>query len=186
MKISSFFFIFITLLSVYANAQEDYCAKYLEWTLDCCHRGELEQAKRWYAVYKDLGCTPKESIDKLLQENPKDKAYSVGDIFMVDTVAYVRDGGKHGLAILNKGWQRISQKTEFYITQQNLPSVDELDQIYQNKDILRLYNIYWSRTPTKTGSDFDGYYFTKDFSTGKQGKEKYSLNHAVILLIHRF
>lgn len=205
MKITPFFFIFFLFLNIYANAQEDYCAKYLEWTLDCCHKGEFEQAKLWYAVYKDLGCAPKESIEKLLQENPtstpskeitskdtppKDKIYRVGDIYMVDTVAYtvayVRDGGKHGLAILNKGWAEINRNTEFYVTQQHLPTVDELDQIYQNRDILRLYNIYWSRTPEKTGSYFNGYYYTKDFSTGKRGSEYHQRENAIILLIHRF
>lgn len=185
-----FYFLFFTLflLPVFSNAQNDNCDKYLQWALDCCHNGEYDQAKQWYEVYKELGCAPQKSIENLLAQDPKDKTYLVGETIRVDTVAYtvayIRDGGKHGLAISNAGWGRpyTQQEREVYITRKGIPTLEELKLIYANRDVVRLYDIYWTCTKGRA----NGEYIIKDFSTGEESSCDYSDKNAIILLIYRF
>lgn len=186
-------FILFLLSTLYVNAQEDYCSKYLERTLEYCQKGEYEQARRWYAVYKDLGCPPKTSIENLLEYNidnsSKNKIYSVGETMMVDsvayTVAYIRDGGKHGLAVFNAGWDCPYSDKQYtiYITRKGIPTLEELKLIYANRDIIQLYDIYWTCTPESNSTTN---FVIKDFSTGKESTCNYTYKNAVILLIHRF
>ena len=190
MKISFLFSVLFLLSALLSNAQNDNCDKYLQWTLDCCHKGEYAQAKQWYEVYKELGCSPKKSIENLLAQDPKDKTYSVGEVIMVDTVAYtvayIRNGGKHGLAIYNAGWGRpyTAREYEAYITRKGIPTLEELKLIYANRDVVRLYDSYW--TCTRRDTSTTEYFKIKDFSTGEESDCYYKVEKAMILLIYRF
>lgn len=179
----------------YGKAQTDY-TKYLNDALKCLEEGNCEKAQRWYNVYVDLTNDKKPSVKEMIEdcinEQMKDKVYAVGDIMMVDsvayTVAYVRDGGKHGLAVLDQGWGKISSRYSFYVKQKNLPTVDELNQIYSNRDIVRLYRIYWTCTEGVDGHGHqsNSYYIAKDFSTGQQMSFYDDSEKAFLLIVHRF
>ena len=55
--------------------------------------------------------------------------------------------------------------------------------IYSNRDIVKLYDIYWTCTKKE---DSRGYYMIYDFSTGKIDFAYYEYIEGIILLIHRF
>ncbi|MCR4665222.1 MAG: hypothetical protein K5660_07640 [Paludibacteraceae bacterium] len=57
-------------------------------------------------------------------------------------MAYVRDGGKHGLAICDLGWGELDLEED--VEKRGIPSIEELKLIYENRDIVRLFEKYWS------------------------------------------
>lgn len=165
---------------------------YLNKALQQLESKNCDAAQMYYNAYKELTGDSKPSVQALIDEcfgNP-DKTYKLGYQITVEeityTVAYVRDGGKHGFAIYNKGWNAITsngEEKQMYIVQKGIPTFDELKLLYQNRDAVRLYDIYWS-----CSEDTENSYKCKtlDFSTGvSDGKYSYQKN-AVVLLIHRF
>ena len=177
-------FSFLTFM-VYVSAQTEDYSKYLNNALEKLELGDCDAAQKYYNVYKELAGKSAISVEVLLAECGKEQTYKVGDYIKVGDekyqVAYVRDGGKHGLAVLNKGWQAISDKKDVFITRKGIPTLEEMKLLYANRDLVRLYDIYWTCT-AKEG----GYYFTFDFSTGKIANEHFSNVKGVVLLIHRF
>ena len=184
----------------YGKAQTDY-TKYLNDALKCLEEGNCEKAQRWYNVYVDLTNDKKPSVKEMIEdcinEQMKNKVYAVGDTMMVDnkvyTVAFIREGGKHGLAVKDSGWHGISSDKSYYVTQQNTPTLEELKQIYGNRDYIGLYNKYWTRTENEksrekksSGSGYYYYYYVIDFSTGTQSLLRGDKSDAIILLVHRF
>lgn len=204
----------LALLALTNYAQTD-PTTYLNWTRERLEVGDCEGAQKWYNVYTRTTGSRNMSIETLIQ-NCSNNTHEIGDQLCVGnntyTVAYVRDGGKHGLAVLNKGWGRLSEDESTYITQKGIPNFDELKLIYQNKDVLGLYGVYWSCTEDVASSRYidnghqnttysNGlgtittsesikcyvrYYYRLDFSTGKVDSDRYDANHAVVLLVHRF
>ena len=169
------------------SAQTDY-TDYLNKALKELEAGNCDAAQKFYDVYKELSGKTVTSVEVLLADcGGKEKTYKVGDYMKVGDekyqVAYIRDGGKHGLAVLNKGWQSICGKSDIYITRKGIPTLEEMKLIYSNRDIVRLYDIYWTCTKKENSSS---YYFTYDFSTGKINDEYYDKTKGIILLIHRF
>ena len=98
------------------SAQTDY-SDYLNKALKELEAGNCDAAQKFYDVYKELSGKTVTSVEVLLADcGGKEKTYKVGDFMKVGDekyqVAYIRDGGKHGLAVLNKGWQSMSGKRD--------------------------------------------------------------------------
>lgn len=190
-----------TAFAITCNAQSDY-SSYLNKTMEKLEAGDCEGAQKIYNVYKELSGSTVLSIEEMISDCGKEKKYKVGDLINVNgeeyTVAYTRDEGEHGFAIFNEGWGWLesddrsrynSERCEKYLYQKGVPTLDELRQIYANKDILKLYDTYWTcEDVPKRG--YSKYYqvYVIDFSTGKKEKREPDSNgqKAVILLIHRF
>lgn len=179
----------ILTIMAYVSAQTEDYSKYLNSALEKLEAGDCDAAQKYYNVYKELVGKSVASVEVLLSEcGGKEKTYKVGDYIKVGDekyqVAYIRDGGKHGLAVLNKGWQAMSDKKDLYITRKGIPTMEEMKLIYSNRDIVRLYDIYW--TCSRNTSSHSYYYYTYDFSTGKITEDDYAKSNGIILLIHRF
>lgn len=183
----------LVLLAFNLKAQEP-DPTYLNKALQQLESGNCDAAQMYYNAYKELTGDSKPSVQALIDDcsgNP-DKTYKLGDQMTIGeityTVAYVRDGGKHGLAVFNEGWEAIlssidSEIRQKYITQKGIPTFDELKLLYENRDVVRLYDVYWSCTVDEKEKIL---YKTIDFSTGTvDSKNSYSPG-AVVLLIHRF
>lgn len=82
--------------------------------------------------------------------------------------------------------------SEREIYKKQIPTLNELKQIYNNKDALRLYDKYWSCTNNPSYDNgilvYTMYYmYTMDFSTaGTIGTYYFNSDGCVKLLIHRF
>lgn len=184
----------MTSFCVNMNAQtesSDY-SNYLNDAMKKLETGDCKGAQAYYNIYKELSGKSVSSVETMLNECNRDRAYTVGETMMVDTlaytVAYIRDGGKHGLAIRNIGWKCIDCSSDGYnmteyIKRRGIPTIEELKLIYENRDILRLYDIYWSCT---VSSSYTNYYKTYNFSTEIISTTNYRDSDAIILLIHRF
>lgn len=83
---------------------------------------------------------------------------------------------------MDEGWTTMSYDN---VTRKDVPTLYELKQIFNNRDVVRMYNIYWTCTESDKKSD---YYVCMDFSTGitKDGYRRGSTEFAKVLLIHRF
>ena len=133
--------------AVYA---QDY-SSYLNKAMEKLEAGDCRGAQNLYNVYKELSGKSMSSVEVLIADcnRSSEKTYSVGDTMHVGKevyeVAFVRDGGRHGFAICNLGWGYLSSYKN-NISRQEIPTLDELKIIYQSRDILRMYNKYWSRT----------------------------------------
>lgn len=214
MKKRIIFIIMLTLVALTNYAQTD-PTTYLNWTRERLEVGDCEGAQKWYNVYTRTTGNRNMSVETAIQ-NCFNNTHKIGDQIRVGnntyTVAYIRDGGKHGLAVLIKGRGRLSEDENTYITQKGIPNFDELKLIYQNKDVLGLYGVYWSCTEdvassryvekvlqTETFEDatatgtisislncYVKYYYRLNFSTGKFDSDRYDADHAVVLLVHRF
>ena len=176
----------ILILVACVVAQTDY-SDYLDKALKELEAGDCDAAQKFYNVYTELSGKKVTSVEVLLSDCGKEKTYKVGDYIKVGNdryqVAYIRDGGKHGLAVLNKGWQSLYYDYDIYITRKGIPTLEEMKLIYSNRDIVRLYDIYWTCTAK---SDSRNYYSIVDFATGKIDYAYYQSQKGVILLIHRF
>jgi len=167
---------------------------YLNKALQQLESGNCDAAQLYYNAYKELTGDSISSVEALIANcfgNP-DKTYKLGDQMTVGeityTVAYIRNGGKHGLAVFNEGWKKIkttsySDHGQKYIVQKGIPTFDELKLLYENRDAVRLYDVYWSCTVDEKDSYL---YKTMDFSTGAVDSKKSYEPNAVVLLIHRF
>ena len=152
MKTKSIFFVLFAALIFTASAQSDY-SSYLNKAMEKLETGDCEAAQKYYNVYQELSGETKSSVQVLIDDctksRNKEQTYVIGDEMHVkDTtyiVAYIRDGGKHGFAILNLGWKRLYLYTD-NILRQEVPTLDELKLIYQNRDVLRIYENYCSAT----------------------------------------
>ena len=194
MKTKLFLLFFALTVSVLnCNAQTD-SAFYLNKTMEKLKSGDCDVARKFYNVYKEVynNNKPVASIEALLA-NCKKESYAVGETMTVDgevyVVAYTRDGGKHGLAVCDKGWDNLygDNYTKF-VTRKGIPTLEELKMIHSNKDIIRFYGIYWtcSRKDFPYGSSPDAYYYVVDFSTGVTDYKAKKDDNGIILLIHRF
>ena len=187
------FIVMFATFALIANAQSDY-SNYLNKALEKLEAGDCEAAQNFYNVYKELSGKSASSVEVLLKDCNREKNYSVGDKIMVGdstyTVAYIRDGGKHGLAILNRGWQSIIDTD--YVARMSIPTLEELQLIYENRDLLSLYDIYW--TCTKSGPKqiannqlcYDQDMEAIAFPTGKVVHVHPGTANGVVLLVHRF
>lgn len=191
MRLQFYIFILLLLGTLSLQAQSD-PSTYLDKAIGELEVGNCNGALKWYNVYKELAGDRKTSVEALIEDcvNPPEIVYKLGDQIRVGedtyTVAYIRDSGKHGLAVSDKGWAAItasSTSTQMYIVQKGIPTFDELKLLYQNRDPVRMYDVYWSCTQDSENSR---YYKTMDFSTGViDSKIGYQPN-AIILLIYRF
>lgn len=176
----------ILSIAVSVSAQTNY-SEYLDKALKELEDGNCDAAQKFYNVYKELVGKTITSVEVLLADCGKAPTYKVGDYIKVGDekyqVAYIRDSGKHGLAVLNKGWQSMYGKNDIYITRKGVPTLEEMKLIYSNRDIVRLYDIYWTCTKKDNSSC---YYTVYDFSTGKIDYADYTYSKGIILLIHRF
>lgn len=167
---------------------------YLNKALQQLESGNCDAAQLYYNAYKELTGDSISSVEALIANcfgNP-DKTYKLGDQMTVGeityTVAYIRNGGKHGLAVFDEGWKSIahpysSELRQKYIIQKGIPTFDELKLLYENRDAVRLFDVYWSCTVDEKDSYL---YKTMDFSTGTVDSKKIYDPNAVVLLIHRF
>lgn len=170
------------------NAQSDY-STYLDKTMEKLEKGDCDGARKFYNVYKELSGKSVSSIEVMIADCVKDITYRVGDSITVGKdkylVAYIRDGGKHGLAVLNKGWSSLRGEIFTWVQRKNIPTVAEMKQIYGNRDLSRLYDVYWTCSRSRKDNDF--YWYVVDFSTGVTEERYYGdSNGGVILLIYRF
>ena len=189
------FSILFTIFVISCNAQTD-SLFYLNKAMSKLETGDCELARKYYNVYKELynNNKPVQSIEALLEDCTKD-TFAVGETITKDgrkyIVAYTRDGGKHGFAVSNGGWGNIYDCSnscyfiEEFVTRKGIPTLEELKKIYENRDIIRFYDIYWTCTiAEKDGRS--GYSYTIDFSTGETSLTYAKKSNAVILLIYRF
>ncbi len=187
------FSILFTIFAISCNAQTD-SLFYINKAMSKLEAGDCELARKYYNVYKEVynGNRPVQSIEALLEECTKD-TFAVGETIIKGgkkfIVAYTRDGGKHGLAVSSKGWGNIYECDNYchfideYVTRKGIPTLEELKKIYENRDVIQFYDIYW--TCTKGDENKIGCY-TIDFSTGETTLKNPRGNYAVILLIYRF
>lgn len=190
MKTKTLLFTFFAMVTFTMSAQTDY-SSYLNKAMEKLEAGDCVGAQKMYNVYKDLTGKSMPSVESLLEDCKQEKTVSVGDSIQVGNmeyqVAYVRDGGKHGLAIANRNWNSIYHYGyQTSITRKGVPTLEELRLIYANRDIIRLYDIYWSCTSCDSKGSGDPHFIIKDFSTGSEKCVNYGSNVAVILLVHRF
>lgn len=180
-------FSILTLVAC-VSAQTEDSLRYLNKALTELEAGNCEAAQMFYNVYKELSGKTVTSVEVLLADCGKEPTYKVGDYIKVGDqkyqVAYIRDGGKHGLAVLNKGWQSMYNKSEIYITRKGVPTLEEMKLIYSNRDIVRLYDIYWTCSRNPSSSSYK--YYVYDFSTNKIEETDYTRVAGIILLIYRF
>lgn len=188
------FIVMFATFALIANAQSDY-SNYLNKALEKLEAGDCEAAQNFYNVYKELSGKSASSVEVLLKDCNREKNYSVGDKIMVGdstyTVAYIRDGGKHGLAILNRGWQSITGNSQKYVVQRGLPTLEEMKMIYSNRDLLGLYDKYWiSEYANVSACTINGheykYICIMDFLDGKVFYDCPYDSNGVVLLVHRF
>ena len=175
----------ILTFMVYVSAQTEDYSKYLNNALVKLESGDCDAARKYYNVYKELVGKSVASVEVLLDECGGEKTYKVGEYIQVGgekyQVAYVRDEGKHGLAVLDKGWTSISMGC---IERKIIPTWGELKQIYANRDVLGLFDIYWSTN--NRSFNYERQCKAMDFSTGKECWIKCKNNKAKELVIHRF
>lgn len=181
----------LSLLAIFAlfvfnvSAQSDY-SSYLNKAMEKLELGDCTTARKFYNVYKELSGKSVLSVEELISDCSRVSGYKLGDTITVDdrkyTVVYIRDNGQHGYAVLDKGWTTMYREN---VTRKDVPTLYELKQIYNNRDVVRMYDIYWTCTESDKKS---GYYVCMDFSTGttKDGERTGSANFAKVLLIHRF
>lgn len=180
----------LLVMMAYAVYAQDY-SSYLNKAMEKLEAGDCGGAQNLYNVYKELSGKSMSSVEVLLADCNQEKTVSVGDSITVGNVkyqvAYVRDGGKHGLAIRNMGWGAFDEDylKYQYVTQRGIPTLDEMRLIYANRDILRMYDIYWTCTYCSKCTA-SGYYYVKNFSTEVENTENRYKPNAVVLLIHRF
>ncbi len=179
-------FVLCFMMVSFVIAQSEDYSNYLNSAMNKLEAGDCDAARKYYNVYKELSGKTVASVEELIGDCGKEKTYKVGDYIKVGAekyqVAYVRDGGKHGLAVLNKGWQAMYGKIEKFITQKGIPTLEEMKLLYPNRDIVRLYDIYW----TCSRNNSSHMYYTYDFSTGKIEEKNYYYSNGIILLIYRF
>ena len=179
--------VFVMMVTLTCSAQTDY-SHYLDKAMQQLEAGDCDAAQKYYNVYKELSGKTVVSVEVLIGDCGKEKTYNVGDYIDVGDekyqVVYIRDGGKHGLAVLNKGWQKLHDLFDLCVTRKGIPTLDEMKLIYSNRDLVRLYDIYW--TCSKTNSSSNIFYYTTDFSTGKIEENNYYYPNGIILLIYRF
>ena len=155
----------VAMMTLGVSAQSDY-SDYLNKAMEKLEKGDCDAAKKIYNVYKDLSGKSISSVEVLIadcQTAYKD-SYNVGDKMKVDSavyvVAYTRDNGKHGYAVLDQGWKAMTYEQ---VSKKQTPTLAEMRAIYANRDLVRLYDVYW--TCTSENSSTTTYYYTKDFST---------------------
>lgn len=191
MRLQFYNFALLLIVTISLQAQSD-PSTYLDKAMEKLEAGDCNGALKWYNVYKELAGVRKTSVEALIDDcaNPPEIIYKLGDQIRVGedsyTVAYIRDGGKHGLAVSNKGWASTTASNtsmQRYIIQKGIPTFDELKLLYQNRDSVRMYDVYWSCTQDNGNSSK---YKTMDFSTGVVDSKYGYQPNAVILLIHRF
>ena len=181
-------FAVMALMTLGVSAQTDY-SKYLDKVMEKLEEKDCDAAQKLYNVYKDLSGKSASSIEVMItdcQKGPYKDSYNVGDKMKIDgsvyVVAYTRDNGKHGYAVLDQGWKEM---TYDQVSKKQTPTLAEMKLIYANRDLVRLYDKYW--TCTKDAGYSSYYYWTKDFSTGGETSYKNETkNVARLLLIHRF
>lgn len=181
---------FLLSLAVSSQTADDYLSK----AITKLNEGNCESAQKFYNVYKDLSGKSNPSVQVLIDDcvNEKNRTYLVGDVIKYNgatyTVAYIRDGGKHGLAVRDAGWGYVNLRED--VEKRGIPTIDELKLIYSNRDMIRLYDIYWSCTwdkKTKANRNSSTFLFTMDFSTGQvKGEGDRCCQRRVILKIYRF
>ena len=188
MKTKTIIFALLTAISVSLSAQSDY-SSYLNKALEKLEAGDCEAGRRFYNVYKELSGKSVLSVEELISDCSRSAGYKLGDIITVGdkkyTVVYIRDNGQHGYAILDMGWTTMKSEN---VSRKDVPTLSELKQIYNNRDAVRMYDIYWTCTKSDTKKESDSYYVCMDFSTGttKDGYRTGSADFAKVLLIHRF
>jgi hypothetical protein len=173
------------LVSFKLNAQTEY-STYMNKAMEKLEEGDCDAAQKFYNVYKELSEKSVASFEVMIDECKGDKKYTLGDTIMVGAqvykVAYIRDGGRHGLAVREAGWKSLQSSYTQYVLKKGIPTTEEMKLIYENRDYVRLYNTYFTCT---SGNNNNNYYVTLDFATGKTGSAYYT-SERYILLIHRF
>lgn len=188
MKTKTLFFIICVLFASAVNAQSDY-SSYLQKATEKLEAGECEAAWKYYNVYKELSHQSLSSFEALLSDCKKEY-YALGEKMLVNgetyIVVYIRDYGKHGYAVLDKGWHSVNYYGNT-ISQKKIPTIEELKLIYANRDAIGLFSKYWSCTKSGSCTSGRSTYKTIDFSTGKEIAEcENEQNGGIILMIHRF
>lgn len=187
MRTKAIIFALLTAISVSLSAQSDY-SSYLNKALEKLEAGDCEAGRRFYNVYKELSGKSMLSVEELISDCSRSAGYKLGDIIEVNNekyiVVYIRDNGQHGYAVLDKGWDTMKSDN---VTRKDVPTLPELKQIYNNRDAVRMYDIYWTCTEP-TSKKNANYYIYMDFSTGatNEAYRTSSVNIAKVLYIHRF
>lgn len=182
----------LSLLAIFAlfvfnvSAQSDY-SSYLNKALEKLEAGDCEAGRKFYNVYKELSGKSVLSVEELISDCSRSAGYKLGDIITVGDVkyivVYIRDNGQHGYAVFDKGWIGLVWTD---ITKKSVPTLQEMKQIYANRDAVRMYDIYWTCTVDETANRSD-YLTCMDFSTGITKSFYYTDNNkAKVILIHRF
>ena len=137
-------------------------------------------------VYKQvLSINPKDPNISIKIKNIEDriethnKRHRIGDYYdlgggLKGRIAYLDDTGKHGFIITKKS---NSPKQHTYMSldeNERVPSIRELQTIYNNRNKLGLYETYWSSTMEWHDGNWHSYNigFCLDFNSGKIIKTK--------------
>lgn len=186
MNTKTIIFALLTVMTFSASAQSDY-SSYLNKALEKLEAGDCEAGRKFYNVYKELSGKSVLSVEELISDCSRSAGYKLGDIITVGDVkyivVYIRDNGQHGYAVFDKGWIGLDWTD---ITKKSVPTLQEMKQIYANRDAVRMYDIYWTCTVDETANLSD-YLTCMDFSTGITKSFYYTSKYkAKVILIHRF
>ena len=195
MKTKSFFLALFAITSLCLNAQSDY-SNYLNKAMSEIEEGDCASAQKFYNVYKELTERQVASIEVLIKDCEEANKYQIGQKLLVDgkeyTIAYLTENKLHGFAILDIGTEAITYPYhDTRMKSQKIPSLDELNLIYENNAKIGLTGQYWSRTKsdkytfTGEGAGYYCYLIVKDFITGKTIHSDCRNTYGVLLL-YRF
>ncbi len=188
-------FTLCALLPFFLYAQSDY-SYYLNKAMSKLEEGDCASAQKSYNVYKELSGKIVTSLEVLINDCEEANKYQIGKKMLVDgkeyTIAYLSENKQHGFAIYDAGTGTITYPYhDSRIKDHKIPTLDELNLIYENNAQIGLTGQYWSRTKSNqyaiTGPDA-GYYcylIVKDFVTGKIIHSDCRNSYGVLLL-HRF
>lgn len=183
------FLMILLLLLVSPALRAQTAAELLNWTRTHLDRGNCDEARETYALYKEKVPQGNAEVERRIAEcrgysMQETKKYSIGDDakdFIGEEgykIAYLDASGRHGFAIKNTGY---SKWPHF-----NSPTIDEYRMMYPYRYTLRLSGECWSDDrPSHWYYRYD-YHNTFDFDTQQVQKRKDGSRSCESINIWRF
>lgn len=185
------FTILLITTTIIVNAQTD-PSVYLDRTLKRLEEGNCLRAQNNYNVYKQLSNKTDASVEAMIEDCLTKSQYRIGSTIDVNgekyIIAHLTKNKQHGFAIKDEGMYPLwgSSHIISYINDEKIPSLDELEIIFNNNKKIGLTGSYWTSTVyTRLKNDGHSFYYSIDFLSGEQAIAD-ERNNKGILLIHRF
>lgn len=171
MKTKLLLFAVLATFTMGLNAQ-DYSA-YLTKALQKYDAGDCAGAKQLYDVYKELSGQSKPSVENLINGclGAASKKYTLGEKYTINgrdyRVAYLDSSKEHGIAIIDRGRFCDLTSERMYYGTAHLVSLEELNKIIPNKNVVQITGDCWTSTVSKASpNENDIEYYVKNVETG--------------------